>query len=224
MDLVVASPLKRTIYTALKSFPKPLESKNLKVIVLPELQETSDLPCDTGSDVAELEREFQGQRLDLANLHTPENATWNNKKDRWAPDSDAILARAKVARLWLLARPEKDIVVVTHGGFLHYFTDDWSNSHRFEGMHSCYLHRFHHKHHLHLLTRTGTGWANTEFRSYNFDTSSDALLVETQESKDRRAGHDKPLSKEELKNLSRTTTNKWAEPGYQRASTIQAKV
>lgn len=46
VDLVVASPLKRTIYTALLGFGEDLKRGGLKVIGLPELQETSDLPCE----------------------------------------------------------------------------------------------------------------------------------------------------------------------------------
>ena len=30
-------------------------------------------------------------------------------------------------------RPEKEIVVVTHGTFLHYLTEDWEDSHTYEG-------------------------------------------------------------------------------------------
>lgn len=127
VDLIVASPIKRTIYTALLSFASVIESKNLRVIALPELQETSDLPCDTGSSVEEVEREFAGQPVDLSILKKEEYKTWNNKKGRWAPNAKAIEARAKDARKWLMERKEKNIVVVTHGGFLHYFTEDWAD-------------------------------------------------------------------------------------------------
>lgn len=114
IDLIVASPLKRTIYTALLSFENELKkNKNLKVIGLPELQETSDLPCDTGSSMEELAKEFEGKPLDLS-LVVP---GWNSKKGQWAPNAQAIEDRAVAARKWLMARPEKEIVVVTHGRF-----------------------------------------------------------------------------------------------------------
>jgi broad specificity phosphatase PhoE len=60
VELVVASPLRRTIYTALLGF-KPVfeERKEMKLIALPEAQETSDVPCDTGSDPAVLKKEFE---------------------------------------------------------------------------------------------------------------------------------------------------------------------
>ncbi|GAB7337931.1 hypothetical protein MBLNU457_4314t2 [Dothideomycetes sp. NU457] len=243
IDLVVASPLKRTIYTALNSFPGPIQNRHLKVIALPELQETSDLPCDTGSDAAEVQREFQGKPVDLAKLQGPEGATWNSKQGKWAPNSDAIQGRAQEARQWLLQRPEKDIVVVTHGGFLHYFTEDWAGHDKFQGSH----HHEHHHLHLHqhsekfrphhhmgeidlflneLLNdhRAGTGWANTEFRSYTFAPEGGAHLIETPESRQRRAGTEKPLSKEEQKNLARTTSDKSNDDSYQKAQAIQSKV
>ena len=114
IDCVVASPMKRTMSTALLGFGQDLTSKGLKVIGLPELQETSDLPCDTGSDPPDLAKEFNGKPVDLSLV--PEG--WNNKHAaRWAPNVKAIEARAQDARLWLMARPEKEIVVVTHGMF-----------------------------------------------------------------------------------------------------------
>lgn len=112
IDLIVASPLKRTIYTALLSFENVLKNNpNMKVVALPELQETSDLPCDTGSSLEELEKEFAGKPVDMS-LVIP---GWNIKKGKWAPNSPAIEQRAMEARQWLMARPEKEIALVTHG-------------------------------------------------------------------------------------------------------------
>ena len=111
VDLVVASPIKRTIYTALIAFEPVLKEKNLKVIALPELQETSDLPCDTGSKPEELAKIFDGKPVDL-DLVSP---GWNSKRMKWAATATAIEKRARDARQWLMARPEKEIVVVSHG-------------------------------------------------------------------------------------------------------------
>lgn len=57
IDLIVSSPLRRSLYTALEAF-KPAISRGVKVVALPELQETSDIACDTGSEVSELAHEF----------------------------------------------------------------------------------------------------------------------------------------------------------------------
>ncbi|KAL1960115.1 hypothetical protein VTO42DRAFT_287 [Malbranchea cinnamomea] len=176
VDLVVASPLRRTLYTALLAFEKPIREKGLKVIALPDLQETSDVPCDLGSDLAALETEVREKDLPVDLSLVTEG--WNDKsKGRYAPTTPAIAARAREARRWLKARPEKNIVVVSHGGYLHYFTEDWQDSTLYEG----------------------TGWANTEFRTYEFRDSVDdddlfgnevggdnASIVETSDSRKRR--------------------------------------
>ncbi|OJD24121.1 hypothetical protein ACJ73_04516 [Blastomyces percursus] len=132
IDLVVASPLRRTIYTALLSFEDQIKNKGLTIIALPEIQETSDVPCDVGSDLAVLQKEVDdnGLPVDLKLV----GVDWNSKKEKWAPSAEAISNRAREARRWLKARPEKEIVIVTHGGFLHYFTEDWEDSTLYQGI------------------------------------------------------------------------------------------
>ena len=122
IDLLVASPIRRTLYTAIHSFPAELE-KGLRVIALPEIQETSDLPCDTGSDVPILRDEFANKPVDL-DLVTK---GWNSKSGKWAATNSAIEKRAREARVWLRGREEENIAVVTHGGFLHFLTEVGSN-------------------------------------------------------------------------------------------------
>lgn len=111
VELIVASPLRRTMYTALISFEDTIKRKNLTVVALPETQETSDLPCDTGSSPEDLASEFASKPADLSLV----GEGWNNKRGRWAPTAQAIEDRAKATREWLMARPEKEIVLVTHG-------------------------------------------------------------------------------------------------------------
>ena len=101
----------------------------MKVIALPEAQEVSDLPCDTGSDLEILKKEMEGKPVDLSLVQDG----WNNNKGKWAANADAIEARAKEVRQWLKARPEKEIVLVTHGGFLHFFTEDWADTKKYQG-------------------------------------------------------------------------------------------
>jgi hypothetical protein len=75
---MVASPLRRTIRTALLSFAPVFEAhKDFKLLLLPEAQETSDVPCDTGSDQAVLKKDFvdQGLPVDLSLVHEG----WNSK-------------------------------------------------------------------------------------------------------------------------------------------------
>ncbi|EEQ83626.2 phosphoglycerate mutase [Blastomyces dermatitidis ER-3] len=175
IDLVVASPLRRTIYTALLAFEDQIKNKGLTIIALPEIQETSDVPCDVGSDLTVLQKEVDDNGLPVDLKLVGED--WNSKKEKWAPSAEAIANRAREARRWLKARPEKEIVIVTHGGFLHYFTEDWEDSTLYQG----------------------TGWRNTEYRTYTFAASVDqddlygrpvdgdnASIIETRESRTRR--------------------------------------
>ncbi|EHK98930.1 hypothetical protein M7I_5221 [Glarea lozoyensis 74030] len=110
---LVASPLRRTLYTALLSFPDAVAAGK-KVLALPELQETSGLPCDTGSEPAKLEEEFGGEgKVDLRLVEEG----WNSKSGRWEATASAIEKRAREARLFLrdLGKGEDNhIVVVTH--------------------------------------------------------------------------------------------------------------
>lgn len=86
----------------------------MPVIALPWLQEIGDAPCDTGSEVETLRREMEGRSVDLSLVHEG----WNEKTEIYASSELAIGSRAKLMRQWLKARPEKDIVVVTHGGLV----------------------------------------------------------------------------------------------------------
>ena len=76
VELVTASPLRRTIYTALESFEPVFQTHpDMKLIALPDVQETSDVPCDTGSEPHALRQEFVGKNVDLSLVHEG----WNNK-------------------------------------------------------------------------------------------------------------------------------------------------
>ena len=214
VGLLVSSPLRRTIYTTLYSFTPEIE-RGVPIIALPEFQETADVPCDTGTDLAVLQGEMKGKPVDLS----PLSEGWNNKAGRWAPTATALEKRAREARQWLKARPEKEIVVVTHGGFLHYFTEDWTGYKESMG-------KFHHLSPdptPRLIISSGTGWANVEYRSFMFadEDGDNATIVETQHSRDSRRGTEKPLTRTERMELRETAMKSRKEIGYQ---PIQAKV
>ncbi|KKY13442.1 putative phosphoglycerate mutase family protein [Diplodia seriata] len=195
---VVASPIKRTLWTALLAFAPAIERKNLRVIALPEIQETSDLPCDTGSDRAELEREFAGRWLPQLDLSRVEDG-WNSKKGRWAATPDAVAERARRARAFLreLAGDDGEVVVVTHGGLLHTFTQDWSGFDKY-----C-----------------GTGWANTEYRTYTFvpDSGDEARILETPESRAKRGAA--PFSDAENLKMKALAEKEWLAQGFESSQT-----
>lgn len=64
VELVVSSPFRRTLYTALKSFGPVFTARPDKSIILhPDLQEISDFPCDVGSERTALESEIQDNKV-----------------------------------------------------------------------------------------------------------------------------------------------------------------
>ncbi|KAI0202471.1 histidine phosphatase superfamily [Astrocystis sublimbata] len=115
IDLILTSPLRRTLQTTRIAFaPAIARLGSGSVLCLPELQECKDLACDTGSSRAALEADPEFADFNLDRL-TPD---WNSKKGVWAPTEKALDERARKFRLFLRGRPEKTIVVVTHGGFI----------------------------------------------------------------------------------------------------------
>lgn len=88
--------------------------QGVKIEVLPELQESSDLPCDTGSEKAELEADgtFAAYGLDFSRCVVG----WNSNTGKWAPTPEALKERARVARNLLKGREETHVVAVLHGG------------------------------------------------------------------------------------------------------------
>ncbi|OTB09531.1 hypothetical protein M426DRAFT_316076 [Hypoxylon sp. CI-4A] len=177
---LVASPLRRTIYTCLRSFA-PVAQSGKKVIALPDAQEISTLPCDIGSEPSKLEDEF-GDRVDLRLVQKG----WNDKSrgSKYYPNPSNLEARSRAARLWLRdlvkeAGDDAQVVLVTHGGILHFLTQDWDG----------------------VKVEKGTGWENTELRSYEFEDPTgqdpDASLKEIQSSWRRRRGSAIPLTETE---------------------------
>ena len=116
----------------------------------------------------EADPEFAG--LDLSSL-TPD---WNSKQGFYAATETAIRARARWMRRWLRARPERRIVVVSHGDFLRYITKG-ENNHE--------------------------AWANVEMREYTFavgedgDKDEEAWLVPVKSVV--QEGEDEPTSSEQ---------------------------
>lgn len=83
IELVVASPLRRTICTALEAFSPVFEADHSpKLILNPDLQETSDFPCDIGNDVPILRKEFEQSGVSIDYDLIPDD--WNTKASAWS--------------------------------------------------------------------------------------------------------------------------------------------
>lgn len=120
VDLLCASPMRRTVQTAHLCFPHHSQHpKTRPILLLPDAQEDLDDPCDTGSSPAHLKREF-GRLIDLQYVHEG----WNDKRDENGTSVCALTERATRLRQWIHGRSEREIVIVSHGGFLHYVTGD----------------------------------------------------------------------------------------------------
>lgn len=118
VDLLCASPMRRTLLTALLAF-EPEVARGLKVVAVADAQEATDAPSDTGSPPSTLIKEFE-DRVDYHNL----SDDWYVKTGHNAVDHRSLFVRARALRQWIRERKEEEIVVVTHGYFAHFITGD----------------------------------------------------------------------------------------------------
>jgi broad specificity phosphatase PhoE len=135
---VFASPLQRTLKTAYLAFKPSLENGHCipEILALPDTQETSDTPVNKGSDPADLRRECDeaGWKVNLSLVQEG----WNDKNwyGRFGQSIKAIKARARDARRTISERVAEmqkqgedspQVVLVSHGTFLPFFTEDWED-------------------------------------------------------------------------------------------------
>ncbi|KAH8747666.1 phosphoglycerate mutase family protein [Diaporthe sp. PMI_573] len=137
--VVLTSPLTRTLETTVAAFGHILDKQFIgddgivggaHLILDPNLQERSALPCDTGSDGAAFEGKFPN--LDFGVLQDK----WYAKVEANAADDAAVKIRAKMVRerLYdLVEKLERDgraagrktaVVAVTHGVFMKFLAED----------------------------------------------------------------------------------------------------
>ncbi|GAB7340969.1 hypothetical protein MBLNU457_7307t1 [Dothideomycetes sp. NU457] len=155
VELLVASPMRRTLRTCLDAFA-PCVERGLKIIAQPYAQEITANPSDTGTDIATLKTLFDGS-IDWSECFDG----WDEKKGEMATDVTVTKARAAKLRRWIRDRPEKEVVLVTHGQFAHFLTGDVDEYGK----------------------QTTGWWKETELRTYRFDEASEvelAKIVETE--------------------------------------------
>jgi broad specificity phosphatase PhoE len=85
IDIVMVSSLRRTVQTAVLGLAPALKRKEVPFLLVPQAQEISDKPCDTGTDPVELkvalgeifaeEYGFYAERIDYGILEEG----WNSK-------------------------------------------------------------------------------------------------------------------------------------------------
>ncbi|GAA6015910.1 hypothetical protein JCM10207_006803 [Rhodosporidiobolus poonsookiae] len=172
-ELLVTSPLRRPMQTLIIGYAplrERLEKEGKPVIIMPELQEVNDLPCDTGSPESALTSNPEFSGLDFAPLARSKEVhgvEWTSKQGIYDPER--VEERAAWVRRWLRDRPEKKIVVVAHGDVLRCITDGY---------------------------RSATPWANAEVRAYTFKSASDADALVVPVKEVAKEGEDEPTSGE----------------------------
>ncbi|KAF2257847.1 phosphoglycerate mutase-like protein [Lojkania enalia] len=180
IDLVLSSPLRRAIQTTVLSFGPALSRQDVPYLVIPKAQEVSGLTCDIGHSKQELNEKlpelFAGETLqfDLSKINFDAvEEGWNSKaccdfgSGYWAPYKSKVTQRAADLRSWLFQRAEAHILLVTHGAFLHYLTEDWTGDDPVRG----------------------TAYLNCEVRLFEFtptSTEQEAHIVETPWSRELR--------------------------------------
>ncbi|KAH8655384.1 hypothetical protein BX600DRAFT_469552 [Xylariales sp. PMI_506] len=183
---------------------------------MPDAQEMTNFACDYGCPPSELQANMakEGWPVDLSLV----GENWVDKAPgtRCSPSSTAITVRARDARRYLKAQgkalldqngEDVHMAFVSHGGYLHFFTDDWEDG----------------------TSREGTAWTNCATRTYVFETLSgvsndaddDALLRETAESRARRGKMNPPPGLQEQRILSAKTMEWWESLGLANPSKIK---
>lgn len=107
--------MRRTIETAQLSLSW-LINKGVKLEADARWQENSAKPCDTGSPVEALEKEFP--TVDFSNVDPVYPDKTSPAGAKYAYNRKAILARGRSALASLYQRPEQVVFVVSHSGFL----------------------------------------------------------------------------------------------------------
>ncbi|RDI85949.1 hypothetical protein Vi05172_g3980 [Venturia inaequalis] len=167
-SLIVASPLRRTLNTALHAFKHHLSATNSQILALPELQELSRWPCDTGSSLPTLLTEFRDHPVDFEKV----TFDWDSKDGYFSPSERRTLQRMRNTRQWLYEQEAQNIVCVGHAHCLQLLVGEASYDKIRAG----------------LCTPE---WKNGEWRSYHIEVgpNREKELVETRESLRRRGKH-----------------------------------
>ncbi|KAJ7137950.1 phosphoglycerate mutase-like protein [Mycena epipterygia] len=110
-DLIICSPMDRTIQTALAAFPDLLlPSSKIRVEIWPDLREAHDAICNKGVPRAKLAAKFPAIDFSLC------REEWD-----YEDHSDEVaIRRAKRVRDALAGRPEQSILLISHRGFIDY--------------------------------------------------------------------------------------------------------
>ncbi|KDN39973.1 hypothetical protein RSAG8_08422, partial [Rhizoctonia solani AG-8 WAC10335] len=163
-QVILTSAFRRTLSTTLLALPQAFERllPQGKVVLLPQLQETHNYPCDTGSDRAVLEQteEYKDRGFDWS----PLTDDWNKNQGFYAATPEALAARGRWVRRFVRGRPETEILLVGHGGIFREIDGRMKSPDP-------------------AVVASLARWGNVECRVYTFgsDDDDDAVMVPIQE-------------------------------------------
>lgn len=109
-ELIIVSPMRRTLQTAQEGLGWLID-RGVPVVPRAEWQENSNQPCDTGTPMTIIVKDYPQFNFDKV------PSEWPVKEGRWKFSQAAITQRGIDCRRWLKSRPEKVIVVVGHSAF-----------------------------------------------------------------------------------------------------------
>ncbi|TID27390.1 phosphoglycerate mutase-like protein [Venturia nashicola] len=112
VQLIVVSPMRRTLQTADIALSDLIKKQKVDVKLDGGWQETSDMPCDTGSPLPTISAEFP--QFDFSKV----DPGYPTKQGPYAFTRSAVLQRGQTVLRSLHRRPERVIIVVSHSGFL----------------------------------------------------------------------------------------------------------
>ncbi|CAD6446572.1 d50a25fa-0c2c-42bf-9db9-4e4878ad19de [Sclerotinia trifoliorum] len=158
IDLILSSPHRRTIQTTLFAFSEILARPEVPCLLVPNAQEVSSKPCDKGfpldvlRDIA-IPKLFKDEGLSFGVEKISFELIkegWNSKKGLYAPNHEAVQARAATLRACLYQLEAQHVVLVTHGAFFYYLTKDGAVEN----------------------LKNGAAYNNCEFRTFTFTKES----------------------------------------------------
>ncbi|KAL8390206.1 hypothetical protein RB595_009343 [Gaeumannomyces hyphopodioides] len=127
VDLIIVSPMRRCIQTAQIGLgfliDPPPGGRKVPVVAHAGWQENSTKPCDTGSPLEALEKEFPFVDFSSVDPVFPDKTS--PAAAAYAHDRRAILDRGQACLGDLHSRPEKVVAVVSHSGFLRAGVCGW---------------------------------------------------------------------------------------------------
>ena len=130
IDLIIVSPLTRTLETYHNVFGSNTNNSNIPVIsvipVIPVIsldmvREQMDKPCHKRKTISKLKLKKQFDQIDFSNL--PHDDIMYEKV-KGTETKSQVINRCNQFVQWLRARKEKNIIVVTHGNFLYPMFND----------------------------------------------------------------------------------------------------